>query len=180
MRDGEMGSVIDLLIDVIKTRRTIRKFKKDARVPKEIIEKILDVARWSPSGSNAQEWRFIVVTNERLLKAMKMFSPGWLGEAPAAIVVCADKDWAYKVAGTLGRDKMYLVDIGIVVQTIALLAHAMGLGTNIIMSFPQEAMSELLDVPRSWEIVIIVAIGYPDEAPSPPPRIPLSELVVWR
>jgi len=178
--NGEVSSTVDPLINVIKTRRTIRRFKKDAKVPREVIERILDVARWSPSGSNAQEWRFIVITDEKLLKAMKMFSPGWLGEAPIAIVLCADKDRSYKVAGTLGRDKMYLIDVGIVVQTIALLAHAMGLGTNIIMSFSQEAMSELLNVPRNWEVVVIMAIGYPDEAPKPPPRVPLSELAIWR
>ncbi|MEM1831304.1 MAG: nitroreductase family protein [Desulfurococcaceae archaeon] len=175
-----MSSTVDVLANVIRTRRTIRRFKKGMKVAKEIIERILDIARWSPSGSNAQEWRFIVVTDEKLLKAMKMFSPGWLGEAPVAIVVCADKDWSYRVAGVLGRDRMYLVDVGIVVQTIALLAHAMGLGTNIIMSFSQEAISELLSIPRNWEVVVIVAIGYPDEEPKPPPRIPLSELVVWR
>lgn len=180
MRDSGPSSTANLLADVIRARRTIRRFKKDLKVPKEVIEEILDVARWSPSGSNAQEWRFVVVTDEKLLKALKMFSPGWLGEAPAAIVVCADREWSYRVAGALGRDRMYLVDVGIVVQTIALLAHAMGLGTNIIMSFSQEAVSELLGVPRSWEVVVIVAVGYPDEAPKPPPRMPLSELAVWR
>ncbi|MEM0241045.1 MAG: nitroreductase family protein [Thermosphaera sp.] len=179
MKNSESSSA-DVLINVIKTRRTIRKFKRNVKVPKEVIEKILDIARWSPSGSNAQEWRFVVVMDEKLLKAMKMFSPGWLGEAPAAIVVCADRDWSYRVAGVLGRDRMYLVDVGIVVQTIALLAHAMGLGTNIIMSFSREAISELLSIPHSWEAVVIMAIGYPDEEPKPPPRRPLSELVVWR
>ncbi|MEM0233585.1 MAG: nitroreductase family protein [Candidatus Nezhaarchaeales archaeon] len=180
MKDIELSSIADVLANVIKTRRTIRRFKKDVKVPKEVIERILDIARWSPSGSNAQEWRFIAIMDERLLRAMKMFSPGWLGEAPAAIVACADKDWSYRVAGVLGRDKMYLIDVGIVVQTIALLAHAMGLGTNIIMSFSQEAISELLNVPHNWEIVVIIAIGYPDEEPKPPPRMSLSELVIWR
>lgn len=173
-------AVADLLIDLVKTRRTVRAFKRDVKVSREVIEIILEATRWSPSGSNAQEWRFIVVTDEKLLRAIKMFSPGWLGEAPTAIVVCADKERAYKVAGELGKSRMYLVDVGIVVQTIALLAHAMGLGTNIIMSFSQEALAELLGVPDTWEVVIIIAIGYPEVASQPPPRLPLSELVTWR
>ena len=172
--------VANLLINLVKTRRTVRAFKRGVKVPKEVVETILEAARWSPSGSNAQEWRFIVVADERLLRAMKMFSPGWLGEAPMAIVVCADKERARRVAGELGRSKMYLVDVGIVVQTIVLLAHAMGLGTNIIMSFSQEAIAELLRVPEAWEVVVIIAVGYPEVVPQPPPRLPLSELVVWR
>lgn len=177
---SDRKGIADLLIDLVKTRRTIRTFKRGVKVPRELIEAILEAARWSPSGSNAQEWRFIVVTDEKLLRAMKMFSPGWLGEAPTAIVVCADKERAYRIAGELGRSKMYLIDIGIVVQTIALLAHAMGLGTNIIMSFSQEAVAELLEVPDTWEVVVIIAVGYPEAVPQPPPRLPLDELVVWR
>jgi len=171
--------VVKVVEDVIRTRRTVRVFK-DIKVPKEIIHEILDTARWAPSGSNAQEWRFVVVTEERLLKAIKMFSPGWLNNAQTAIVVCVDKEWAFEKAGSLGRDIMYLVDVGIVMQTIALLAHAMGLATNIIMSFSPDAVKRLLDVPESWEVVAIIAIGYPKEIPEPPPRLPLDKLVIWR
>jgi len=46
--------------EVVKSRRAIRKFKPDP-IPDETIEKILDVARWAPSGGNAQPWEFIVV-----------------------------------------------------------------------------------------------------------------------
>lgn len=175
----ESGIETQAVIDVIKSRRTIRNFE-DKDVPKSVLEKILDTARWAPSGSNAQEWRFIVITDKKLLKALKMFSPGWLGQAPAAIVVCADKAWAYRVAGKLGRDKMYLVDVGIVIQTIALTAHSLGLGTNIIMSFSPEAVKELLKLPNNWEVIAIIALGYPKEIPKPPPRLPLSKLVIWR
>jgi len=169
----------EVVKNIIKTRRTVRVFK-DIKVPKELIHEILETARWAPSGSNAQEWRFVVVTEENLLKAMKMFSPGWLSNAPAAIVVCADKEWAFEKAGSLGRDIMYLVDVGIVIQTIALLAHAMGLATNIMMSFSPEAIKRLLNVPESWEVIAIIAIGYPKEVPEAPPRLSLDKLVIWR
>ena len=172
-------SKADILIDIIKSRRTIRSFE-DREVPKEVIERILEVARWSPSGSNAQEWRFVVVTDKKLLKALRMFSPGWLGEAPVVIAVCADREWAYKVAGKLGRDRMYLIDSGIVIQSIVLLAHALGLGTNIIASFSPEAIRELLNIPDSWDVVALIAMGYPKEVPKAPPRLPLDKLVIWR
>jgi len=176
---GQSQSRADTLIDIIKSRRTIRSFK-DEEIPREMIEKILDVARWSPSGSNAQEWRFVVVTDRNVLKALRMFSPGWLGEAPAAIVVCADRDWAYRIAGRLGRDRMYLIDSGIVIQSIVLLAHALGLGTNIIASFSREAVKEILNIPENWDVIALIAIGYPKEIPKAPPRLPLNKLVIWR
>lgn len=53
------------LFDAIKTRRSIRVYKKDI-VPDEIIEKILDAGRWAPSGKNRQHWHFIVIKDEKL------------------------------------------------------------------------------------------------------------------
>ena len=44
--------------EVVRSRRAIRKFKPDP-IPDEYIDKILDVARWAPSGGNAQPWEFI-------------------------------------------------------------------------------------------------------------------------
>ncbi len=167
------------VLKAIRERRTVRSFKPD-KVPRELLTKVLDAARWSPSGSNAQEWRFIVVTNERVVKALRMFSPGWLNNAPAVIAVCVDREWAYRKAGELGRDRMYLIDIGIAIQTIALAAHALGLGTNIMLSFSPEAVKEILNPPPNWEVVALIAIGYPERIPKAPPRLPLEELVVWR
>ncbi|MEM4904373.1 MAG: nitroreductase family protein, partial [Desulfurococcaceae archaeon] len=159
---------------------TVREYSEES-VPREVVETVLDLARWSPSGSNVQDWRFVVVTDRKLLKAIKMFSPGWLGGGnPVAIVICSDRKWAYEKAGPLARDVMYLVHAGIVAQTIALLAHAMGLGTNMIMSFSKEAVKKILDLPESWDPVMIILLGYPKHIPEPPPRLALSELVVWR
>jgi nitroreductase len=177
----EVGSSrFEIVAEVVKTRRTIREFTDDM-VPKEIVEKILDLARWSPSGGNVQDWRFVIVTDKRLLKAIKMFSPGWIGGGnPIAIVICSDRQWAYEKAGPLGRDRMYLVNAGIVAQTIALLAHSLGLGTNMIMSFSREAIKQILSLPESWEPVMIILVGYPRQIPEPPPRLPLDKLVMWK
>lgn len=55
------------IIEAIKTRKSIRGFKKDP-VPREIIEKILEAAVRTPSGMNTQPWEFIVATGEVLDK----------------------------------------------------------------------------------------------------------------
>src|SRR4030066_489678 len=48
--------------EVIKTRKSIRRYKPDP-IPDEILDKILEAARWAPTGENYQPWRFIVIKN---------------------------------------------------------------------------------------------------------------------
>ncbi|MBI4296412.1 MAG: nitroreductase family protein [Chloroflexi bacterium] len=55
------------LLKLVKERRSVRRFKPDP-VPDEYIEKIIEVARWAPSGNNCQPWEFIVVKNPELRK----------------------------------------------------------------------------------------------------------------
>ena len=50
------------ILDVLISRKSIRRYKPDP-VPDEMIDKILEAARWSPSGENYQLWRFIVITD---------------------------------------------------------------------------------------------------------------------
>ena len=79
------------LIDAIKKRRAIRKFRPDP-VPDAMLAQMLEAARLAPSGVNAQPWKFKVVTEpqekERLFQATK--NQFHVGQAPAVIVVCAD------------------------------------------------------------------------------------------
>ncbi len=48
------------IIDVITSRKSIRRYKPDP-VPDHMIDKILEAARWAPTGENYQPWRFIVI-----------------------------------------------------------------------------------------------------------------------
>lgn len=55
---------IDSFLDLVKRRRSMRRFKPDP-IPEEHIEKILETARWAMSGANGQPWEFIVVKNPK-------------------------------------------------------------------------------------------------------------------
>ena len=80
------------LLEAIRTRRAIRRFKKEP-VPPDLIEKLLEAARWAPSSVNSQPWEFIVVTDPETKKRMSrafVFGP-FLNEAPLAIVVVVDR-----------------------------------------------------------------------------------------
>ena len=55
----------DSFLELIKKRRSIRQFKPDP-IPDEYVDKIIEAARWAPSGYNSQPWEFIVVREKKL------------------------------------------------------------------------------------------------------------------
>ncbi|MGD9034607.1 MAG: nitroreductase family protein, partial [Desulfobacteraceae bacterium] len=60
---------MDDILEIMKTRRSIRRYKQKD-VPDDLLHKIMEAGRWSPSGDNAQPWRFIVVRDPEVKKAM--------------------------------------------------------------------------------------------------------------
>ena len=52
-------------LSLVKTRRSTRRFKADP-IPDEDLEKIIEAARWAPSGANSQPWEFIVVKDKEI------------------------------------------------------------------------------------------------------------------
>ena len=65
----------DNFLDLVKNRRTIRRFKSDP-VPDEYIDRIIETARWAPSGFNMQPWDFVVIRDRKLKDAVV----GWVHE----------------------------------------------------------------------------------------------------
>lgn len=56
----------------IKERRSIRKFRPDP-IPREVLQEVIELALWAPSGMNRQEWELVVVQGEprdRLLEVV--------------------------------------------------------------------------------------------------------------
>jgi len=164
---------MESLLELIRKRRSIRKFTPQ-KVSIREIEELLEAARWAPSGGNAQPLRFVTVTEREIVEALKMVSPGLFGEPPAIIVMCFNKD---RIQST---SEFHYVDLGTALQNLLLMAYAKGLGCCPIASFDAEAVAELLSLSSRIQPVLLVILGYPDEHPSPPRRLPLNELVVGR
>lgn len=161
------------LMDVIRNRRSIRKYKK-TQVPKEDIEYVLEAARLAPSWGNRQCWRYIIVTEEKLRK--KITIRDWAAEAPIIIVGCADPT---KAGNKVGKP-YYMLDMGISMEHLILAAHDRGLGTCWLGGqFDEEIVREALGVPESHRIVALTPLGYPDEDPPAKNRKPSVELVNW-
>lgn len=163
----------DIILDIIKRCRSVRKFD-GAGIPQETMGQILEVGRWAPSGANAQPWRFIVVTNREKLAAIagccyyKVFKSRHVGEAGAAVVICADPD-----AGS----PTYVLDAAIAGTNMTLMATSLGIGSCWIGAFEEQTLKAMLHIPERLEIIALIAFGYEVGKASVPPRLPLSSIV---
>jgi len=156
------------VFDAIKTRRSIRKYKPEP-IPEEKLRNILEAARLAPSAGNRQPWRFVVVQNKGLKKALAEAANNqtFLNDASAIIVAIGDPEVS---ARWYERDPM------IALEHIVLAATAMGYGACWIGAFDEDAIKHLLKIPANVKIIALLPIGIPDEKPAPRPRKEFSEI----
>ena len=77
--------------EAIKSRRTVRDYKPDP-IPEDLLHKILQCARWSPSSSNTQKWSFIVIRDRATLETLGQIATQgpFIAQAPLVIAVVMD------------------------------------------------------------------------------------------
>ena len=80
----------DSLYEIIKTRRSVRRWKEDP-VPPDLIKKIIEAAQWAPSACNRQSCRFIILEDKHQKKVLTSLREDWLKFAPLIIFVGCDK-----------------------------------------------------------------------------------------
>lgn len=172
MLSSEKVSIREKFLKVIKERRSVRRYEKEP-VSLDDLKVLVDAARWAPSGSNLQPWKFVIVTDRIVIEAIKMMSPGILGGPPPAfIVLCRDEKRIE------GEREAQLIDLGAAMQNILLTAHVFGLGSCPVASFDAESLAELLELPSHIKPVLLICIGKPADKPKPPSRLSIDELVV--
>jgi len=184
------------LLQAIKERRSIRKFKPDI-IPRNVLENLIKNSMWAPSAMNTQPWKFIVLTGtkkqqlveiaansiqqldgrlkELFNDKMRTFIHGYFkdfGGAPAVIVVLTSmpEQQVYQI-GSYQSSAAALYNL-------LLLAHEAGLGTCWMTGplWVEKEICEFLGYPE-WRLVGLTPIGYPDQTPPVPPR--KHETIVW-
>jgi len=198
----------DELYKLIKSRRTIRAFE-DKPVPKEVILKLLESARWAPSAHNRQPWRFVVIYNEEVKKKLAVemgkklradlerdgLPPQFIEtkvntsiarftKAPVLILACltmSEMDKYPDERRNNAEKVMAIQSVALALQNILLTAHSLGLGVcwRCAPLFAPEAVKNVLDLPDDWEPQAILEIGYYDFIQLPPERKNLNEIVRW-
>jgi len=166
------------VLEAIKGRRSVRAFKSQDVSP-EIVKKLLNAARWAPSAGNIQPWEFIVVQKPEIKRALAeaALDQTFIEEAPVVIVVCANENRSSQGYGIRGKTLYCLQDTAASIQNFLLTAYSLGLGTCWIGAFQEEETREILKIPQGIKPVALIPVGYSAEAPSPPSRRPLKQIV---
>ena len=174
------------VMEAIRTRRSIRRYKPDA-VDDKAVEAVLEAARWAPSWANKQCWRFIVVRGKGIKKqlagTLSHNNPATeaVENAPVTVVSCAELKKAGYYHGEPRTDKgdWYMFDVALAMQNLVLAAHALGLGTVFIGSFDAQQAASILGIPEGFGVVAMTPLGYPDQEAKVSPRKELSEIVFY-
>lgn len=166
------------LLEIIKGRRSVREYKSKA-IPQELLDKILDAARWAPSAGNLQPWEIIVVQDNETKKKIAVAAAFelFITRAPVVIVMAANWLRTASVYGDRGANLYCIQDTAAAIQNMLLLAHEQGLGTCWVGAFDEDAVRTIVKLPDHVRPVAIISIGYPDEEPMAPSRRDLSEIV---
>jgi nitroreductase len=151
----------------ILARRSVRSFLPKP-LGREQVERILEAGRLAPSAKNRQEWRFVIVqkkeTRQRIMEAS--FNQEMVGQAPAVIAVCTTNIDYRMPNGQLS----YPVDLAFAASFMVLQAVHEGLGTCCLATFDEQEVREILTVPFSMRVVLLILLGYAAENPEPAPR----------
>lgn len=164
--------------DAINSRRSVRRYTGEA-VPDELLKEILSAGGMAPSAGNLQARDFIIVKDGALreLLCMAALNQYFMMSAPVCIVVCANLDRSAARYGK--RSELYAVqDASAAIMNMMLRARDLGLGTCWVGAFSEQAVVQLLNLPRGVRPVALMPLGYPDETPEAPPRLG-EEIVHW-
>ena len=158
----------------IRQRSSVRAYK-DIDVEEEKLRKVLEAARLSPSASNRQEWKFIVVKKPETKMRLADAASGqfFIGGAPVIIVACAIDTEAVMLCG----QPAYTVDLSIACAFTLLQAVELGLGTCWIGAFEEDQVKKILKIPKPVRVVALIPLGYPDQPASKRFRKSLDRIV---
>lgn len=157
--------------DAIKARCSVREFD-DRKIPKDLIEKIVDCGRVAPTARGEEPWEFIAVTDKKRLKEIAGITDygKFIANSGCAILVfCKDT-------------KYYLEDGCAATENMLIAATSLGIGSCWVAGDKKSYCPKLIDllgVPAGYKLVSIIALGYPAQKTSPTEKRPLKEVLHW-
>ena len=166
-------------LEPIRRVHQIRQYTMEP-VPDEVVDQLLELARWTGSAKNGQPWRFIVVRDKERLKKIGALRPNinWLADAPLGIAIVLE-----------GAEPMFgAYDEGRLTERLLTGATMLGYGggTAWFGGPTQDAEAKrILGIPDDITARQIVMIGRPKSTKDPRPsgpmrgRKPISELVSY-
>lgn len=154
----------DPIHELLARRWSPRAFAEQP-VGREQLRSLFEAARWAPSSSNEQPWRFVMATKDdqaayaRLLDCLLEGNRKWAFRAPVLIlsVACMNFDDNAK------PNRHALHDTGMALENLLLQATALGLVAHPMAGFDIERARVELTIPSGYEPVAMIAVGYPGD-----------------
>ena len=176
-------------MDCIKNRRTIRKYKQDD-ISAELLNRLLEEAFRASTMGNMQLYS-VIVTRDPQMKAKLApahFNQPMVTAAPVVLTFCADfnrfSKWCHCRKAEPGYDNPISFlnaasDALLVTQNFCTLAEANGLGICYLGTtiYNPDKIVELLELPGLVMPVATITVGYPDESPDQPERLPIEGIL---
>ncbi len=158
-------------LELAKNRQSVRKYLNKPVEP-EKIARCIEAARLSPSACNSQPWKFIIVDDAKLKDSIGRETYNtfvsfnkFVKEAPVIAVIVMEKPTMISQIGGRIKDKdFYLIDIGIAAEHFCLQAAEEGLGTCMLGWFNEKKIAEMLHLPKSKRIGLLITLGYSDSS----------------
>lgn len=141
----------------IKNRRSIRNFT-DEPITKEVVNKIIEAAIYAPSACNQQGWKFIVIDSDQVKNRIyeKHYSR-LVKAATVGIIVLYRNDVSFNYL----MYKDHIQSGAAAIQNMLLTAYENGVGACWVCDLPpQRVMRKLLNIPKCYDIIALVALGY--------------------
>jgi nitroreductase len=164
--------------DPVLSRRSIRRYT-DRPVDDDSVERLLRAAMAAPSAGNQQPWRFVVIRDRAMLRAIAEMHPygKMLPDAPVAILVCGDP-------GDAKWAMLWEQDCSACTENLLIEAELLGLGAVWLGVHPLPervtALRELLGIPGHVVPFAIVPFGWPAQRKEPSDRYDAARVHVER
>ena len=175
--------------ECIMGRRSIRQFTEQP-ISEDVLSEIVEMASYAPSWKHTQITRYIAVSGETKAKIAAECTDAHpnngniISSAPMLIAVTIIKNRSgYERDGSFSTPKgngWQMFDAGIASQTFCLAAYEKGIGSVILGIFDEAKASAILEIPEDRELVALIPVGYPNEAPVAPRRKPVADLLSFR
>lgn len=197
----------DSLMELIQGRRSVRQYQSTP-VPRELIEQVLEAARWAPSPHGRQPWRFVVLTRQASKERLADFmGETWqknlemdgqdtkivairmeksrqrILQAPALIIPCLyleELDHYPDEQRQNDETTMAVQSLGAAIQNMLLMAYDLGLdgGWMCAPLFCPEVVCQALDLDTRLIPHALITLGYAAADPKRRERRPLPSLIV--
>lgn len=154
--------------EIIRERRSIRRYEADKKVPREIVEQLIAAAIEAPSWKNQQTSRYYVVMSSEMREKLKacLWSQNQITvkDAPVLIVTTFVKGIVgFEKDGTPSNelgDGWGIYDLGLHNALLLLKATDLGLDSIVLGLRDAEAIRALLNIPNEETMVSVIGIGY--------------------